>query len=157
MRNLFGRLILVTISLLTTLVVVAPTPASAAPFDLYVGYADGIRGAVTFPSPWLGDANVTFLGASPSDTDAGAILIANTSGAALTINSVGVTINGTPATPPWALSLPVTLGVGGFLVLTETVNYNFDTSDIHMIEPFGTAASGCGIACPVVSINWGGG
>jgi hypothetical protein len=81
-------------------------------------------------------------------------LIVNTSGANLAINSVGVSINGTGATPSWLL--PVTLSAGGLLVLTETFNYNFDTSDIHTISPNGVPVSGCAVACPVVSIDWTG-
>jgi hypothetical protein len=82
-------------SLLTGVIGLAPTTAVSAPFDLYVGYADGLRGAGFFPNPWAGSPGVqAFLGQSVSGDDAGAIMIINTSGSPLTINSVGVTING---------------------------------------------------------------
>ncbi len=156
MRSLFGKLIVGTISLLTTLVVMAPTPGVTAPFDVYVGYSDGLRGAGFFPNPWSGDAGVTFLG-SAAPYDAGAILIANTSGSALTVDSVGVTINfsGNVA-PSWAL--PVTIAAGDFLILTQTTQYNFDTSDISYIPgaTYGNLATSCTPACPTVSITWNG-
>ncbi len=156
MTNLFGRLIAGTISVLTTLVVMVPTPGVAGLYDVYVGYSDGLRGAGFFPSPWSGDAGVTYEG-SAAPYDAGAILIANTSGAALTINSVGVTINGTAMgssssfNPSW--TFPVTLAAGNLLILTQTAAYNFDTSDIHYITPVGVPVTDCSVTCPTVTVN----
>lgn len=156
MRKLFGRLIATAIPLLTALGVMSPVPGNAAPFDVYVGYSDGLRGPGFFPSPWSGDAGVTFLG-SAAPYDSGAILIRNTSGGALTINSVGVTINAPGnVAPAWAL--PVTIGAGAFLILTQTTQYNFDTSDMTHIPgaTYGNLATSCAIACPTVSITWNG-
>jgi hypothetical protein len=156
MRKSFKRLILGTISLLTTLFVMAPTPGVTAPFDLYVGYADALRVSPLFPNPWQGSPGIIFQGVNDSGEDAGAILIQNTSGSALTILSVSASINGTATAPGWVF--PVVIPVGKGLILTETAHYNFDTSDVHPIEPFGTPASGCaGGACPMVAINWGAG
>jgi hypothetical protein len=150
--------------LFALLVVLVPAVASAAPFSVYVGYADGLRGTGFFPNPWSGDAGVTFLGVTGPGADAGAIMILNTGGSALTIDSVGVTINysGNIA-PAWAL--PVTLASGGMLILTETYHYDFDTSDISYIPgaSLATPAYGCGGSgtnpnpadtCPTVTIGW---
>jgi hypothetical protein len=159
MRKSFGRLILGTFSLLTTLIVMAPTPGVTAPFDLYVGYGDALRGSPLFPNPWKGSPGYIFQGLNDTGAngnDAGAILIRNTGGSALTILSVSATINGTATFPNWVF--PVVIPVGEGLILTETAHYNFDTSDVHPIEPFGTPASGCASgACPMVAINWGAG
>jgi hypothetical protein len=155
MGKVLGRITIATISFLSSVIVMVPTPGLAVPFDLYVGYADALRASPLFPSPWQGSPGYTFQGISDSGEDAGAILIQNTSGSALTVNSVSVNINGTAMAAIW--TFPVTLAAGTGLILTETAHYNFDTSDVHPIEPFGTAASGCGIACPVVSIDWGAG
>jgi hypothetical protein len=87
--------------------------------------------------------------------DAGAIMIHNTTGSSLTINSVGVTINATGnVAPPW--TLPVTIAPGNFLILTETAHYNFDTSDMSFIPgaTYGNLATDCSINCPKVTITW---
>lgn len=142
---------------LSFLAVAGSAPSSSAlasDFNVYVGYADGLRGTGFFPDPWSGSPNVTFLGISDNAMDAGAIMIQNTSGADLTINGVTVTINGSgPIQPSWAL--PVTLGVNGLLILTETAHYNFDTSDILPITPVGTPVTDCLITCPIVSVDAG--
>jgi hypothetical protein len=155
MRTVLGRITVATISFLSSLIVMVPTPSLAALFDLYVGYGDGLRPSPLFPSPWQGSPNIIFQGTNTtggSGNDAGAILIQNTSGSALTINSVSATINGAATAPGWVF--PVIIPAGEGLILTQTANYNFDTSDVQPIEPFGTAASGCASGCPVVAINW---
>jgi hypothetical protein len=155
MKTMLGRITIAAVSFLSSALVMVPTPGLAVPFDLYVGYADALRGSPLFPNPWQGSLGYTFQGVNDSGEDAGAILIKNTSGSALTINSVAVSINGTAMGAIW--TFPATIAAGAGLILTETAHYNFDTSDVHPIEPFGTPASGCGIACPVVSITWGAG
>ena len=153
MNALFGRLRAGAVSFLATFVVLAPMAAVAAPFDVYVGYADGLRGTGFFPNPWSGDAGVTFLGVTGPGADAGAILIRNTSGSILTIDSVGVTINYTGnIAPPWAL--PVTLAAGDSLILTETYHYNFDTSDMSYVTNSGAPATTCFPTCPTVTVGW---
>jgi len=145
-------------------VTLVPAVATAGPFSVYVGYADGLRGTGFFPSPWSGDAGVTFLGVTGPGADAGAIMVINSGGAALTIDSVGVTINYTGnIAPAWAL--PVTLAPGGMLILTETYHYNFDTSDLSYIPgaslanpAYGCTGSGTNPnpadTCPTVTIGW---
>jgi hypothetical protein len=137
----------------------APTPSVAGLYDVYVGYADGLRGGGFFPGTWDGSPGVTsFQGGSASGSfDAGAILIQNTSGAALTINSVDVKINGTAMgssasfNPSW--TFPFTLAAGKMMILTQTADYNFDTSDIHYITPVGVPLTGCTVTCPTVTVN----
>jgi hypothetical protein len=110
-----------------------------------------------------------FLGQSVSGDDSGAIMIVNTSGSNLTINSVGVTINGvaltsnpgscmgqTCAPDVWNTLLPLTISPGMALIMTETVNFNFDTSDVSSIPGASLAnpATGCSPSCPTVTIGW---
>ncbi len=138
-------------------------PAVAASIDVYVGYADGLRGPVNYPNPWSGDSGVTFIGDYPAASNSGAIMIVNTSGGDVAINTLGVFINGTDcasnpncnAQTTWALSLPVTLHAGDKLIVTQTSQYNFDTSDIAYIPgaTYGTPATSCAISCPEVFVN----
>ena len=132
-----------------------PVAAVSAPFDVYVGYSDGLRGSGFFPNPWSGDPGVTFLGSAPA-FDAGAIMIINTGASNLTINGINVAINTTPLGDIWASSFPVTIAPGNKLIVTQTSQFNFDTSDIHPISPVGVAVTDCTITCPMVSIGWGG-
>lgn len=157
MSNLFGRLA-IGAGLFLTAVVALAQPAAAAAFNVYVGYSDGLRGPGFFPSPWQGDAGVTFLGNSPGGSfDAGAIMIQNTSGASMTVDSVAVSINGVGVSVPWAL--PVAIANGNFLILTQTTDFNFDTSDIQGVAGAGpgTPATTCAITCPTVTIGVNGG
>lgn len=137
---------------LAALLALVPTVASAGAYDVYVGYSDGLRGAGFFPNPWSGDPGVTFEGSGPP-YDAGAIMIRNTSGASLTVNGILVSINGTPVAPPW--TFPVTLASGGTLIVTQTTQYDFDTSDIHPITPNGVPVTDCLVTCPTVTVDTG--
>jgi hypothetical protein len=133
-----------------------PAAAVSAPFDVYVGYSDGLRGPGFFPSPWAGDPGVTFLGSAPP-FDAGAIMIINTGGSNLTINGIDVAINGAGVGDIWAASFPLTIAPGNMLIATQTTQYNFDTSDINPISPAGVPVTDCTVTCPTVTIGWGGG
>ncbi len=99
-------------------------PAFADSYTVQVGYSDGLRGPGFFPSPWAGDANVVFVG-SGAPYDAGAIMITNTSGSVETINDVSVNVNGN-IFDLWGSNV---LQPGQMLILTQTTQYNFDTSD----------------------------
>jgi hypothetical protein len=129
--------------------VAQPTTASAG-VSVYVGYSDGLRGPGFFPNPWKGDPGVTFQG-SDAPYDAGAILLWNTGGTGVTVNTVDVSINGTAMPQIW--SFPVSLGAGDMLILTQTTQYNFDTSDIHYITSPGVPVTDCLITCPTVGIS----
>lgn len=135
---------------LLTFMAILPQQARADGFDVFVGYADGLRGAGFFPDPWAGGPGVTnFLGrVLAGGYDDGAIRIDNTSGASLVINKVEVNINGTAVPDPWGPFglFPFTIPDGGKAILTGTVSFNFDTSDIHPII-------GCGGTLPPGSIS----
>jgi hypothetical protein len=127
----------VVLGLLTLTLFFAVGRASAAPIQVFVGYADGLRVGGFFPNPWAGDPGVTFVGGS-GPFDAGAIRIDNHSGTSLTISDVTVKLH--PATQPgntfdlWGSNM---IGVGGKLILTETnsATHNFDTSDFPISPP----------------------
>lgn len=142
---------------------VTPLAAMAGTYSVSVGYADGLRGSGFFPSPWSGDAGVTFLGTT-APHDAGAIMIRNTGGAPMVVDSVDVSINGTLLGDIWLASFPFTLAAGGILILTETAHYNFDTSDIHLIvgsadpcDGIGSDPAVCASTFPTVTIGVDGG
>lgn len=110
-------------------------PAFADSYSVNVGYADGLRGAGFFPSPWFGDPNVVFVGTPPSSgaPDAGAIMITNTSGSSITVNDISVNIGGN-IFDLWGSN---TLLAGQSLIVTQTSFYNFDSSDF--------SGSSCGV------------
>src|SRR5262245_29761242 len=115
-----------------------PAGASAPqPLHVFVGYADGLRGSSpSFPGPWEGDSNVVFLGGSESGAfDAGAIRIDNTSASPVSIDSLTVTVGDTSFNTAGELWSDLTVpaddgGEPGHLILTQTADYNFDTSDV---------------------------
>jgi hypothetical protein len=109
---------------------------------VFVGYADNLRAnPVNFPTPFAGDPGVTFLGCSPATGctfDGGVVRIVNNTAGSITIDAVAVSID-TCVLSLWSSSLPVTLGFGGQLILTQTASGGsngcvsdgtMDTSDI---------------------------
>ena len=109
-----------------------PASVMAGTVTIYVGYADNLRSNPFFPSPWNGSPNTTFLGSTTPGTifDAGAILIQNTSGAAITVNDVFVSGFDNGATfDLWGT--PGSLPDNSFMILTQTTTNDsqFDTSD----------------------------
>ncbi len=109
-----------------------PNLVNADGITIYVGYADSLRPNAFFPSPWNGSPNTIFLGSKTPGTifDAGAILIQNTSGSAVTINDVFVSGFQNGATYDlWGT--PGLLPNGDYMVLTQTTTNasQFDTSD----------------------------
>lgn len=123
-------------------------------YDVQVGYADGLRAGGFFPNPWSGGIGVTnFIGGSGGGSfDAGAIRIDNTSGAPLVINDVSVFINGSGPFDLWG---SFTIPTGGIAVLTQTADFNFDTSDIHPLVGCGGTLPG-GSPFPTVTVTAGG-
>ncbi len=103
------------------------TGASASGISVAVGYADSLRPNSFFPNPWDGAPNTSFVGDPDGGYDAGAIMITNNTGAALTINDVVVSMpwNGNS----WDLWGSHVVGAGVSLILTQTNGENFDTSD----------------------------
>jgi uncharacterized repeat protein (TIGR01451 family) len=111
--------------------------AVSSPLRVYIGYADGLRGSSPdFPSPWSDDANVTFVGGSESGSfDAGAIRIDNSSASPVPIDSLTVAVGDTSFNGSGELWSSLTVpaesgGEPGHLILTQTQDYNFDTSDV---------------------------
>ncbi len=95
--------------------------------SVYIGYADGLRpGGSIFPFPWKGSPGVTFLGATNSFYDAGAIRFDNNSDQAIVFDNVSVDI-GPFHFNPWGNNIVVQ--PHGITILTQTQDYNFDTSD----------------------------
>jgi YD repeat-containing protein len=79
-----------------------------------------------FPFPWAGSPNVTFVGGTGSGYDAGAIRFDNTTDTPTDIDSVTVDIGGL-RTDIWGPHRMVP--AHGSLILTQTFDYNFDSSD----------------------------
>lgn len=121
-------------------------PAFADSYNVYVGYADTLRSNPNFPAIWDGDSGVTFVG-SGSPWDAGAIMIQNTGSSSLTVNDILVTI-GSNTFDLWGSN---TIAAGAYLVVTQTTQYNFDTSD------FGNGGCTIGGNIPTVAVTTGGG
>jgi RHS repeat-associated protein/uncharacterized repeat protein (TIGR01451 family) len=107
-----------------------------SPLSVYVGYADGLRPAGSiFPFPWQGTPGVTFIGGCTFD--AGALRFDNSGDTDLTLDKVTVDLGsfqGAPHLDIWPASLVVP--AHAILILTQTVCYNFDTSDF--------SGAGCG-------------
>ena len=99
--------------------------AYAADYSVFVGYADNLRAnPVNFPTPFAGDPGVTFLGCSPATSctfDGGVVCIVNNAAGSIKIDAVAVNID-TCVFTLGSSSLPVTLGFGGPLILTQTAS-----------------------------------
>jgi hypothetical protein len=119
-------------SLAALSLLLASNLASAGLVTVYVGYADNLRPNPFFPNPWNGSANTVFLGSTTPGTvfDAGAVLIQNNTGSAITVNDMFVSGFDNGATfDLWGT--PGTLANNSYMILTQT-NTNesqFDTSD----------------------------
>jgi len=101
--------------------------AQTNPLAIYVGYADALRaGGSAFPFPWDGSPNTNFFGCPGCPYDAGAIRFDNNSQTSMTFDSITVDV-GTNHFDLWPHAF--TLPAGQILILTMTVNDNFDTSD----------------------------
>ena len=113
-------------------------PASAN-IITYVGYADELRPSPFFPNPWNGSAGVAlYAGDTSTNIDAGAIRLHNDGVSAVTINNLSVQINPGLSGPTfnlWSASFPFLLGAGMDAIFTQTVAYNFDTSDYALVAP----------------------
>jgi hypothetical protein len=130
---------LLLLGALAALTLAPGSPAQGAPnghsnvhaMKVYVGYADGIRGDPTIPSPWDGDPGELFVGGG-IQFDAGAIRIVNPSRQPLTIGDVWVQI-GAFQYDLWG-PYPIVVPGKGSAILTQTEEFDFDTS-----EPGGVA------------------
>lgn len=117
-----------------TMTVATVTPTSSA-LSVYTGYADGLRAAGSvFPFPWEGSPGADFVGCAhwsggpvndPCSYDAGAIRIDNNTTKPITVDDVAVDIGGNHF-DLWGSN---TIPGGQSLILSETTQFNFDTSD----------------------------
>jgi len=135
-------------------VLVAASPAQAAgtSVNVFVGYGDNLRPGVNFPVPWQGAPNTTFIGSGPS-FDAGAIRLDNPNLTPITVDGVSVDLQ-RPG-PTFNLWGSFTIAAGKTVILTQTSQYNFDTSDFQ-IEPCGVVAPPGDPRIPKVTITVGG-
>lgn len=120
--------------------------AAHANLVVYVGYADSLRPSGFFPNPWLGGANVVSESnaVQPGDFDAGAVRIDNTGASAVTISGFKVALNG--GSTVFNFWNPLVIGAGQTGIFTQTVAYNFDSSDFG---PLGGAVLGIDAAHPL--------
>jgi hypothetical protein len=137
-KRLFcGASILAVFSGVTLALAPAATATRAATgLSVAVGYADDTRPNPTnFPTPWSGGTNVNFIGSS-SPWDAGAIMLQNPTRTPITVDGVNVDLQRSGGGPMFNLwGSNITVPAHGSAVLTQTTQYNFDTSDASPIEP----------------------
>lgn len=98
--------------------------------SVFVGYADDLRPAPSFPVPWQGAPNVVFRGGGPT-FDAGAIRLDNTTDNPITVDKVVVDLQ-RPG-PTFNLWGSFTIPAHGSAILTQTTEYDFDTSDFPIV------------------------
>ena len=106
--------------------------------DVYVGYADGLRGGADFPSPFatgetftvgLNTYTVTFMDGS-GVMDSGAIMLINTTGADLNVQGLSVNDRANGVTYAiWGGDFPFTLHAGDAAIFAQNSGENFDSSD----------------------------
>jgi hypothetical protein len=117
------------------------TATASAQVNVYAGYLNNVTGqpdpAVT-PNPFDPDANTTLISSGPVDSphDTGVIRFENLCDMPVSIDpGLNVVTQGANF-QLWDGSLPFVLAPGQNLVLAETVNYNFDSSDFGLaIDP----------------------
>lgn len=147
------RLLLAGAISMPTALALAPVPANAAISNLnvFVGYADDVRSSPSFPVPWQGAPNTVFIG-SGSPLDAGAMRLDNTGSTDIAIDSVVVDLNRPgPTINLWGA---FTIPAGQEAILTQTAQFNFDTSDFP-IESCGVNAPAA-VHPPLVTVTIGG-
>ena len=130
---------LLLVSFLGAASIVAGPPASAATnVNVFVAYADNLRPSGFFPTPWKGAPNTLFIGNGPS-FDAGAIRLDNPTDVPLPVDNVSVDLQ-RPG-PVFKLWGSFTIPAHGSAILTQTGQYNFDTSDYPLASCPTPAAS----------------
>jgi hypothetical protein len=116
-----------------------PRPSGVTNANVFVGYADSLRASGFFPTPWKGAPNTLFIGNGPT-FDAGAIRLDNPTGVPLAVDSVSVDLQ-RPGSPVFKLWGSFTIPANGSAILTQTGQYNFDTSDYPLASCPTPAAS----------------
>ena len=117
------------------LAAVIALPASAASVvNVYVGYLNNIGGSpnpADIPTPFDPSLTTTLISSGDSTTshDTGVIRFENMSSVSVTIGPFVAAFVGNTLYQPWGLLAPLILAPGQNLVLAETTNFNFDSSD----------------------------
>jgi hypothetical protein len=111
------------------LAMLACLSAQAGNIVVYVGYADNLRPSGFFPTPWLGGAGIVSETPVGQNLDTGAVRIDNSTGAAITISGMAVTLGGGQVFSIWS---PLVIPDGGIGIFTQTASYNFDSSDFGL-------------------------
>jgi hypothetical protein len=154
--SLLGGASMKNIKWLTFLFVVSglallPSVAKADAFDVQVGYADNLRPSPFFPSNFC-NGGTQFDGSSGATCtqtfDAGAIRIINTTGAAMIVSDVNVQINSGTNFDLWNTSGNFTIANSTDEVLSQTNEFNFDSSD------FGTSVAPGDGFLPIVKMTF---
>lgn len=110
-------------------VVTSPPAYAATNVNVFVAYADSLRPSGFFPTPWKGAPNTVFIGGGNS-IDAAAIRLDNPTGIPLAVDGVGVDLQRPgPVFNPWG---SFTIPAHGSAILTQTNEFNFDTSDFPL-------------------------
>jgi hypothetical protein len=146
---------------LAVMIMGATASSAGAALSVSVGYADTLRANPNFPTPWAGAPNTTFIG-SGSPWDAGAVRIVNDSTSPVTVGGVTVDLHhgaggaSGPTFNLWgAFTIPGAVGsTPGQVILTQTTQYNFDTSDFP-VNPCGTKLSSTDPRIPTVALSTG--
>lgn len=118
-----------------TLAALTAMPAAAASVvNVYVGYLNNLGGSIDpsqMPTPFDADASTTLISSGDSSTphDTGIIRFENLSNQSVTIGPFVAAFAGSTLYNPWGVLAPFVLAPGQNLVLAETSNYNFDSSD----------------------------
>lgn len=136
-----------------------PSIAKAGSVTIQVGYADNLRPNPFFPANFCnggtqfdGSTGITDGTTCATESfDAGAIRIINSTGAAMTISNVVVSFGGINISI-WNAGGSFTVGDGTDEVLTQTAQFNFDTSDPN-ISGNNSFAPGNGVI-PTVAITF---
>jgi hypothetical protein len=147
MKKRFVAVLATTLLLVSSVAFAAGDPHAV---KVSVAYGDDLRPPAFVPDPWLGSPGVTNFIGSGAPWDAGAIKLDNPSAQPLTVDSVVVDIG------PFTYSLwgTFTIPGKGTAILTQTTQFNFDTSDALLTDPTLCVPSGF---IPVVHVTVGAG
>jgi PEP-CTERM motif-containing protein len=125
---------LVFLAVMAVLVLTATEAFAAPTYSVFVGYADSLRASGFFPTPWDGSAGVTFIGQNLlGGLDTGAIRIDNTSAVPITVNDISYHQSSGTTYDLWGA--PGVLAPGATLIVDQTSQFNFDSSDSNDFMP----------------------
>ena len=111
--------------------------ASASVITVQVGYADNIRPSPFFPNPWSGGALVDTFAGGGSSFDAGAVRVINNGAVSIVFGGLTVDSFGDGASfTLWNGYIGSVILPGHSMIFTQTVSYNFDSSDDQGGNPF---------------------